>query len=153
MPEIKRWSLAYRPDDLMFTNTNNGTERLNEDLKYDELVNYKHCSLSEMLTVVIERFIPKHYRNYVELNVRYSEGFKRYHEQIPKEFVNRPKKLVNIFLENNSKVSEDIVKSVEQLQSNQFKVRSSEAWRNDASEYLVSLGDSEHFCSCTCSCS
>ena len=29
-PEIKRWCLAYRPDDLFQCNTNNGTEHLNE---------------------------------------------------------------------------------------------------------------------------
>ena len=94
LPEVKRWSLAFRPNDLMFNNTNNGTERLNEDLKYDELASYKRCSLSEMLTVVIEQFIPKHYRRYVELNVRYSEGFKKYDENIPKYLTNRPQTLV-----------------------------------------------------------
>ena len=59
-PNIRRWCLAYRPDDLILCNTNNGTERLNEDLKYDDLDAYKNCSLRELLTVIIESFIPKH---------------------------------------------------------------------------------------------
>ena len=46
LPYIKRWCLAYRPDDLMLCNANNGTERLNEDLKHGELHGYKNCSLS-----------------------------------------------------------------------------------------------------------
>ena len=36
--EIRRWSLAYRPIDLIMRNTNNGTERLSSDLKYEELI-------------------------------------------------------------------------------------------------------------------
>ena len=43
LPHIKRWCLAYRPDDLIFCKANNGTGRLNEDLKYDELDGYKNC--------------------------------------------------------------------------------------------------------------
>ena len=34
LSHIKRWCLAYRSDDLSLCNTNNGTESLNEDLKY-----------------------------------------------------------------------------------------------------------------------
>ena len=51
----------------MMCNTNNGTERLNEDLKYDELVGYKKCTLSELLQVLIENFIPEHYEKYIGL--------------------------------------------------------------------------------------
>ena len=46
--------------------TNNQTERLNEDLKYDELVEYENCTLSDLLNVVIDRFIPKLYEKYIE---------------------------------------------------------------------------------------
>ena len=60
----------------MMVNTNNGTERLNEDLKYDELVEYKNCTLSDLLNVVIDRFIPKLYEKYIELNVRYTCSYK-----------------------------------------------------------------------------
>ena len=51
----------------MMVNTNNGTERLNEDLKYDELVEYKNCTLSDLLNVAIDRFIPKLYEKHVFL--------------------------------------------------------------------------------------
>ena len=54
----------------MMVNTNSGTEGLNEDLKYDELVEYKNCTLSGLLTVVTDRLIPKFYGKYIELNVR-----------------------------------------------------------------------------------
>ena len=42
-------------------NTNNGVERQNEALKYEYLVGFKNCSLSEMLTLVVENFLPDSY--------------------------------------------------------------------------------------------
>ena len=59
-------------------NTINGTEHLNKDLKYEELVEYKNCTLSDLLNVVIDRFIPKLYKKYIELHVRYSSCCKGY---------------------------------------------------------------------------
>ena len=67
----------------MNCNTNNGTERLNLDLKYEELDGYKNCTLSELLTLIIEEFIPKLYRNYVTMNVRFTSKHKKYLENIP----------------------------------------------------------------------
>ena len=64
-------------------NTNNGTERLIEDLKYDELVRYKNCTLSELLQLFIENFIPRHYEKYIELNVKYTSGFRKQQKEIP----------------------------------------------------------------------
>ena len=96
--EITRWGRAYRPDDLYHCNTNNGTERLNEDLKYEELEGATRLSLSELLTIIIEKFIPKLYMKYVELNVRCTSGYKGYQEGIPSYLHNRPKSLVKHLL-------------------------------------------------------
>ena len=68
---------------MLICNTNNGTERLNEDLKYDELVGWKNCTLSELLTVVIESFLLNLYENYVELNIKFTSGYKKYQKSIP----------------------------------------------------------------------
>ena len=67
----------------MMFNTNNGTERLNEDLKYDEWVEYKNCTLSDLLNIFIDRFIPKLYEIYIELNVRYMSCYEGYDRSIP----------------------------------------------------------------------
>ena len=48
-------------------NTNNGTEHLNEDLKYEKLEGATRSLLSELLTNIIERFVPKLYMKYVEM--------------------------------------------------------------------------------------
>ena len=66
----------------MMVNTNKGTERLNEDWKYGELVKYKKCTLSDFHNVVIDRFIPKLYERYIGLNVRYTSCYKGYDLEI-----------------------------------------------------------------------
>ena len=53
---------------LILTNTNKGTERLNKELKSNELENYRTCTLTEML--VIQEFLPKLYNRYVVVNVK-----------------------------------------------------------------------------------
>ena len=55
-PGIKRWCVFYRPIDLILTNTNNGTERLNKELKLKDLENYRKCTLTEMVKVVIQSY-------------------------------------------------------------------------------------------------
>ena len=72
----------------MMCNTTNGTKRLNEDLKYDKLVGYKNSTPSELLQVLIENFIPKHYEKYIELNVKYTTGFGKYQQEIPQYWQN-----------------------------------------------------------------
>ena len=67
-PELKRWSLFYRPKDMLQCNTNNGVERLNRSLKYEHLDGNK-CSLSTLIEEIVFRFIPKLQQNYLELNV------------------------------------------------------------------------------------
>ena len=63
--------------------------RLNKDLEYDDLDGCKIwtgvniCSLNELLTTLIESFIPKLYSKYVELNERYSDGCKNYAPGVP----------------------------------------------------------------------
>ena len=83
----------------MNCNTNNDTERLNLDLKYEELDGYKNCTLSELLTVIIEEFIPKLYRNYVTMNVRSTSKQKKYLENIPSFLKDRPRALVTDVLD------------------------------------------------------
>ena len=60
---LQRWCQAYRgPEYIVAVHTNNGIERQNETLKYKYLDGYRNCSLSELLTVLIEQFFPDSYR-------------------------------------------------------------------------------------------
>ena len=50
----------------MRVNTNNGVERQNKLLKYSYLKSHKNNSLSVMLTVLIEDFLPDNYSRLVD---------------------------------------------------------------------------------------
>ena len=98
-PEIKRWCVFYRPRGLILTNTNNGTECLNKELKSNDLDNYRKCTLTEMLKVVIQQFLPKLYDRYVELNIKYTEKDKKYETALPLFLKNRPRKIIDHLLD------------------------------------------------------
>ena len=134
----RTWCLAYSPDDLILCNTNNDTEKLNEDLKYAELDGYKNCSLSELLSVLIDSFIPKHYNKYVELAVRYGDGCKKYSPGIPYLLRNRPKQIVDTVLDEMQKVTDDI--SVTKIDNFTFSVTSFEEGTKVRKNYRTFLG-------------
>ena len=158
-------------------NTNNGTERLNEDLKYEELEGATRSSLSELLTIIIEKFIPKLYMKYVELNIRCTGGYKSYQEGIPSYLHNRPKSLVKhlLLLSNsvttlmidsvkpedgedvcNSEMDPDGRESRKTLNNiistieKRFSVRSSSIYSSSVQNYVVGFGNEYQPCWCTC---
>ena len=140
--------MAYRPDDLILCNTNNGTERLNEDRKYDELDDYKNCSLSELLSVFIDSFIPKHYNKYVELNVRYGDGCKKYSPGIPYFLWNRPKQIFDILLDKMQRATDDI--SITKIDNFTFPATSFEEGTRVRKNYRTFLSTKNKFCTCNC---
>ncbi len=59
---FQMWCDMHTGDQLdTVVRTNNGLERQNEALKYEYLVGYKNCSLSEFLTVLVTQFFPDAY--------------------------------------------------------------------------------------------
>ncbi|KAJ7394834.1 hypothetical protein OS493_000669 [Desmophyllum pertusum] len=80
---------------MVSINTNNGIERQNESLKYQYLKDRNNNSLSGMITILIEEFLPDKYRKYVELNTRCSEGYRRYNSEVPKYLYNKPRLFLN----------------------------------------------------------
>ena len=137
LPNIRRWCLAYRLDDLILCNTKNSTERLNEDLRYDEL-----------LTVIIESFIPKHYSKYVALNIRYGDGCNKYTSGVPEFLRNGPKQVVDMLLDEMYRVTDDI--AVRSLGNATYIVESFEEGTRIRKEYRTYFGNTDQFCSCTC---
>ena len=56
------WVWAYRKDRfLVSVNTNNGVERQNRTFKYSYLARRKNASLTGMLTILVEEFLPEKY--------------------------------------------------------------------------------------------
>ena len=157
----------------MMVNTNDGTECLNEDLNYDELVEYKNCTLRDLLNVVIDRFIPKLYEKHIDLNVRYTSSYKGYNRNIPSYMHERPKWIVDDMIEKLPKIQEEvkyaqITKIKNNIQNNSsitsagskdkcqvdtcqtYDVQSLSAWTSEKETYRVDFGSNDRFCSCTC---
>ena len=59
---LQKWLKAFRFGLLeIVVNTNNEVERKNREFKYDFLKQYKDNTLSAMVTVLVEQFIPDTY--------------------------------------------------------------------------------------------
>ena len=115
------------------------------------MVEYKNCTLSELLQVLIENFIPKHYEKYIELNVKYTSGFRKYQQEIPQYWQNQPKWYVLDLLEKQSRVITYMIDSVKKIGNNKFHVSSE---RNESLsqeiKYEVYFGDESNYCYCSC---
>ena len=133
---------------LILTNTNKGTERLNKELKSNELENYRTYTLTEMLKVVIQEFLPKLYNRYVVVNVKYTEKRKKYKTELPPFQKNRPSKFINHLLDRMGKVESDGISSVEIVGDNVFNVTSSDLCSTHRLKYRDDIGDEDRFCSC-----
>ena len=59
-------------------------------LKYDELNGYKNCTLSDLMDVLIDSFLPNLFEKYMSLNIRYTDGHKAYDSNLPRFMCNRP---------------------------------------------------------------
>lgn len=61
--DFQRWVWAYRQERfLVSVNTNNGIERQNESFKYQYLKDRNKSSLSGMIAILVEEFLPEKYQ-------------------------------------------------------------------------------------------
>ncbi|KAK2895856.1 hypothetical protein Q8A73_015344 [Channa argus] len=75
LSEEKRWATVFREESLQHNIiTNNGIERLNETFKYSHLENYKTSTVRELMTIIVNDFIPQLQKRYMQLNLQYSSG-------------------------------------------------------------------------------
>ena len=68
----------------MSVHTNNGVERKNKDFKHQYLAQFKGKSLSGMITVLIEQFLPDKEKRLVGLLYLFVTSFKMTHHHWPK---------------------------------------------------------------------
>ena len=110
-----------------------------------------NCTLSELLEIIITKFLPKLYRRYVSLNVKYYSEYKQYEDAVPNVLQNRPRELVKFLLERSQRVSTRMIESVKETVKGVFRVLSDDPGiSSEKKEYTVVFGDKETFCSCTC---
>ncbi|XP_065671754.1 uncharacterized protein LOC136089631 [Hydra vulgaris] len=146
---VKRWLFAYRQDRLLLNiNTNNGIERQNQFFKYKFLERRKTSSLTTMLSVCIEEFLPHKYDSYVDENRRASSSYKKYHEKIPNYLTNRPRPLVNHYMRMIDKLYGVDLSGVTALTNRLYNVPSFQF--NSRLIYQCYLSDAEHLPTCSC---
>ncbi|KXJ09652.1 hypothetical protein AC249_AIPGENE11456 [Exaiptasia diaphana] len=86
-----RWAFAYRKRQATnIANTNNGTEAQNRLFKYDYLPRSIDKSIFGIAVMIVESFIPDSYQHYLDLNLRLSDSYRKYHPSVPAYLHNRP---------------------------------------------------------------
>ena len=103
-----------------------------------------------MLKVVIESFLPPLYHRYVELNIRYSDEYKKYQRSLPTYLRNRPKNIIDHLLMRKRAVDHAMIRSVETINNTRYSVKSSDWIELKKKEYVVDFGNEQRYCSCTC---
>ncbi|XP_026170383.1 uncharacterized protein LOC113134972 isoform X2 [Mastacembelus armatus] len=144
LPEKERWINAFREEAVQnILIIINGVERLNETFKYRHLQNCKTSTLSEMMTVIVNDFIPQWQKKYTQLNIQYSSGC-TFSENIPAFLHNRPCDMVMHIVD---RMAADLgAVYVTELSNRTFKVTS----ESDGESYVVTLGSSSTLPSCSC---
>nr|XP_020447011.1 COP9 signalosome complex subunit 9 isoform X1 [Monopterus albus]XP_020447012.1 COP9 signalosome complex subunit 9 isoform X1 [Monopterus albus] len=144
LPEEKRWASVFREEALQnFITTNNGLERLNETFQYRPLKNCKTSTMSEIMTVIVNDFIPQWQKKYTQLNIQYSSGYK-HSDSIHNFLHNRPCDMVMHILD---RMTADLgPDSITEMSYGTFKVTS----ESDRESHVVTLGSSSTLPSCTC---
>jgi len=72
---------------------------LHEKLKFQLLKDYKKCSLSELLEVVMKKYLPARFREYMEANVRMMAAHKPYSQELDVSLHERPEPVVTLLKE------------------------------------------------------
>ena len=92
---LQRWAHAYR--DLNFNrsvDTNNGTEALNKVLKYSYLPKRRSLTLSLIVTLLLEKFLPDCYQKYLFQNFRLTSFNRSYKTFVPCYLHDRPRNVI-----------------------------------------------------------
>ena len=142
---------CLQTDELIMCNTNNGTGRTNEELKYEDLNGCIYLPISELLTIIIEEFLPRRYERYVEMNVQFSSGFKKYQNEIPSYLWDRPKIIVEDILNKMKQVSPAMIESVQPMPTvpeTTFLVRAYSTHGTEMKTSCVNFGTRENFLRC-----
>lgn len=129
----------------MLLNTNNGVERLNEELKYRFLDGYRNCNLSEIIELLINKFLPQRYSVYVHNNLKMSAKYMKYSKKIPSFLHERPKWFIEHMQEKFENLHFDNNKLVKMLDEGSFLVTS-----QSGNTYTVKFNKDHKICSCSC---
>lgn len=89
LPVKEKWVRCYQKADVAIT-TNNGLERLHNNLKHQHLSGRKQIGISTLLGVLLKSFFPQLKDSYVQENSKWITPFKTVNEEIPDYLIGRP---------------------------------------------------------------
>ena len=138
------WARAFRTNQCnVVINTNNGVEAQHRLLKYTYLKRQRGRSLSSMVKVMVEDYLPDMAENYDVQNLMYSGKRKVYSDDIPSFLHHRPRTFIQSCLEKMHDAlnfySDDVIREGQLT----FMVRSE---RNTDNTYRVDF--TEPLCEC-----
>ncbi|XP_021348263.1 uncharacterized protein LOC110447122 [Mizuhopecten yessoensis] len=126
LKSYKRWVRDFRLERFNVSiNTNNGIERQNLALKYEYLDMKKARTLSQLLTILVNKYLPDAYTRYKRKNIESSHLYRKYDESIPDFLHNRPKFVVQHCLKRWLDGQNIPDNYVDKLSDNAFLVKSS----------------------------
>ena len=92
---MQRWARAYRDTTYhAAVDTNNGVEAQNKLLKYNYLPRRKQITLSEVMTILVETFLPETYQKYLFQNYAMTTAYRPYNDIVPDFLRDRPRKVI-----------------------------------------------------------
>ena len=96
-----------------------------------------------LLAIIIVEFLPRRYERYVEMNVQFSIGFKKYQNEIPSYLWNRPRITVEDILNKMKQVSPamiELVQPIPTVPETTFLVRGDSTHDTEMKAYLIDFG-------------
>lgn len=119
---------------------------MNKTLKYNYLPKGKNITLSHLVTILVEEFLPEMLRKYQKENFAMSEFYRSYNEFVPEYLKGRPRSVILHCLSRIRKAERFTKESVEQIDSSsQFTVKSA-----SGKEHTVKFKNDENIPVCTC---
>lgn len=126
--------------------TNNGVEAMNKTLKYNYLPKGKNITLSQLVSVLIDQFLPQLFHKYQKQNFTMSETYRSYNECIPEYLRGRPRSVILHCLSRIRKAKKFREGSVKQTNdAGHFQVNSP-----SGKQHQVKISNDNGYPDCTC---
>ena len=145
---MQRWARAYRDDRYhAAVDTNNGVEAMNKTLKYNYLPKGKNITLSQLISVLIEQFLPEMLHKYQKQNFAMSELYRSYNEFVPEYLRGRPRAVILHCLSRIKKAAKFRAESIKPTNNDagHFQVNSS-----SGKQHEVKISNGSGYPECTC---
>ena len=125
--------------------TNNGVEAMNKTLKYNYLPRGKNLTLSHLVTVLMEEYLPESFLKYQKENFAMTESYRSYNDFVPDYLRGRPRKVVLHCLSRIQKVAKFKKESITMTTAGTFSVRSP-----SGKTHMVQFMGDNNMPQCTC---